>query len=134
MSHLDNLITDFVAGTSKQIPRSLDVSDILPDTLAKVIFTVKLNSDDADEDAVIQKVITTDLDTDQGQIDEVGGENSAGIIDAHFFILLSEDDTLELEPNIFYYYDIKVFSSAGAADVPEAGRILALPPITLATS
>src|SRR5215510_7731579 len=121
---------DFVAGTSKKIPRTLDIADILPDTLEKAWLTVKRSLDDDDEGAVLQKTITLVLNEEQGQIENAGDEDA----DASFYFLLSSDETLALwtdnPDDVSYFYDIKVLSSSGASDVPERGRLNLIAPVT----
>jgi hypothetical protein len=131
MSTYNNIISDIVRGDSVKIPRSVDISGIAPDTLAKAWLTVKVNRDDADLAALIQKTITASA-TANGQIDVVG-DGGAGI-SAHLYFQLSATDTNAMTAMVLYYYDIKAKSTGGATKVIESGRIKAGYPITLASS
>ncbi len=116
--HLDETIDDIVCGEEFEVPRTVVVSDILPDTLAKAWFTVKRRIWDTDAVAVFQKTITTSLNGD-GQITVIGATD----VDAELYFLLSASDTALLDPNVLYFYDIKCLSSAGAPKVVEGGRL-----------
>lgn len=130
MSHLTSIISDLVAGEDRELPRSIDLSSISPDTLDKAWLTIKESLDDSDDDAIVQKTITTVL-SDDGQIDEPG---TGDPLTAHLYFLLPSDDTLLLEADRYYFYDIKGLSSTGAKKVLEGGRIIVSPPVTLASS
>lgn len=112
-------------GDAQAVPATVDVTDILPDVLSKAWFTVKRRRVDTDEQAVIQKTITSSL-TDQGQIDNVGATD----VDGSLFFLLTPDDSNALDANILYYYDIKVLSSGGAPKILESGRVQAFESVT----
>lgn len=129
MSHLRETINDFVRGDSYQLPRTVTITDILPNTLAKAWLTVKRSIADSDEQAVFQKVITP-TESDDGHIDEVGSESAAG----HMYFLLTAGDTSAMAALMLYHYDIKVLSSAGDARVVESGRITASAAVTQASS
>lgn len=128
MSHLNATIDDIVAGEDVEIPRSIDLSSIADDTLDKAWLTIKENLEDSDDDAIVQKVITTDL-SDDGMIDEPG---TGDPLTAHLYFLLPSEDTLLLTPDIYYFYDIKGLSSSGAKKVLEGGRIIVSHPVTIA--
>ena len=129
MSHLRETINDFVRGDSYQLPRTVTITDILPETLVKAWFTVKRRIVDSDDDAIIQKTITTVLSVD-GQIDEGG----TAIADGHMYFLLTATDTNAMAALNIYHYDIKVLSSAGDAKVVESGRITSSASVTQASS
>ncbi len=127
MAHLDELILDIVSGEDRELPRTIDMTPIDPDTLSKAWLTVKANEDDADVDAIFQKIITTALSAD-GQIDDSGSAD----LSAHLYFLIPSADTDLLTPGQYYFYDIKGLSSSGAKKVLEGGRMIANHPITLA--
>ncbi len=129
MSHLRETINDFVRGDSYQLPRTVTISDILPENLAKAWFTVKRRIVDTDAQAILHKTITTVLSAD-GQIDEAG----SAIADGHLYFLLTAADTNAMQALTLYYYDIKVLSSAGDAKVVESGRITSSASVTQASS
>lgn len=129
MSHLRGTINDFVRGDSYQLPRTVTITDILPDNLSKAWLTVKRSIADSDEQAVFQKTVTTTLSED-GHIDEAGSESAAG----HLYFLLTAADTNALAALLLYHYDIKVLSSGGATRVVESGRITASSAVTQASS
>lgn len=120
---------ELTRGDASQQPASVDVSDILPDVLAKAWFTVKRRLVDTDAQAVIQKTITASL-TVAGQIDQVGATN----IDATMFFLLTAADTEALSDKVLYHYSIKALSSGGAAMTVDTGRLSATPEVTEASS
>lgn len=131
MAHLNELIDDLVVGEDRELPRSVDISPI-EDTIAKAWFTVKRYLTDDDVDAIIQKEITAALTAD-GHIDDIG--SLSPIANAHLYFLIPSTDTLLLEPDIYYYYDVKGKSSSNAAKkVLEAGRLIASAQITQAES
>ncbi len=119
----------FAQGEDKEVPRTVTVTDILPDTLAKAWLTVKRKLTDSDADAVIQKIITPTLGSD-GQIDVVGAADA----DGHLFFLLTATDTRTLAASVRYFYDIKALSSGGAAIQLEDGRMIARAAVTQASS
>ncbi len=129
MSHLRETINDFVRGDSVQIPRTVTITDILPNTLDKAWMTIKRRVSDSDAAAMLQKTITPVVSTD-GHIDEVGSMSAAG----HLYFLLTADDTNAMDPWRIYHYDIKVLSSGGHANTVEMGTITAAAAITQASS
>ncbi len=129
MAHLEGTISDFVQGDARELPRTVVVADILPDTLSKAWFTVKRRLTDSDADAIIQKTITAIVSLD-GQIDNVGAADANG----HLVFYLSAADTNSLAAGVRYFYDIKALSTGGAATVLEEGRITARSPVTRASS
>ncbi len=131
MVHLSGVIADITRGDAYQIPRFVDIAEIDPETLSKAWFTVKRRLADADEDAVIQKSITTAV-TDEGSIDNIGA--SSPMTDAHLFFLLTPDDTRALKVNHVYFYTIKVLSSGNAPKTIEGGRLQASEATTQAES
>ncbi len=129
MAHLESIISDFVQGDARELPRTVVVDDIIPDTLSKAWFTVKRRLTDLDADAIIQKTITPIVSAD-GQIDNVGAADA----DGHLVFYLTAADTSSMAAGIRYFYDIKALSSGGAATVLEEGRIVARSPVTRADS
>lgn len=132
MAHLDNIILDIVLGEDRTLGYDVeDMDELDGDTLAKAWFTVKVNEDDLDVDALFQKAITPSLTAD-GQIDVIGG--GSPIADAHMFFLLPKTTTILATPDIYYFYDVKVQSSGAADKVVDAGRMIFRRGITLANS
>ena len=129
MAHLNELLDDIVRGEDRELPRTVDLTPI-EDTLAKAWFTVKVLPTDDDADAIFQKVITTVVSAD-GNIDEPGtGDPLTG----HLYFLLPSADTLLLEADTYYYYDLKGKSSTGAKKVLEGGRLIVAEQVTQAES
>ncbi len=120
---------DVIQGVTRNLGYTIDVTDVLPDTLSKAWFTVKRARTDSDNDAVIQKTIIPSL-TIEGQIDSVGSVSE----DGHLAFLLTADDTRAIGVGTRYYYDVKVRSSSGRIDVVDNGRIFSRPGITLTES
>lgn len=118
-------------GDADQVPAIVDISDILPDTLAKAWFTVKRRTVDSDAQAVIQKVITPTPSAD-GQIDNVG--SASPLTSATMYFLLTADETAALSDKVLYYYSIKALSLGGAPKTIESGRLRAAAEITQANS
>lgn len=130
MAHLNSLLDDLVVGEDRELPRTVDITPI-GDTLARAWFTVKEDPLDLDADAIFQKEITGTLSAD-GQIDNTG--SGSPLDTAHLYFLLPSADTLLLEPERYYYFDIKGKSTSGAKKVLEGGRLIANKQITQAES
>ncbi len=122
-------------GEDREVPRSIVLTRIAPDTLSTAWLTVKLNADDDDADAVFQKEITGAASVD-GQIVDAG---SGDPLTASLYFLIPSADTLLMTADIYYFYDIKGKSSTGAKKILEPddgdiGRIIAGQEITQAES
>ena len=115
----------FVQGDAKPIRRF--VTAIPQDqTATKAWFTVKVSAADADQDAKIAKIITTQASAD-GLIEDAGAGGTATVR----FDLQSED-TADLVAGQRYLYDIQVLLSGGGPYTPELGTFVVVPQITQA--
>ena len=122
-------------GEDREVPRSIVLTRIAPDTLSKAWLTVKLHEDDDDADAIFQKEITSVVGAD-GHITDTG---SGDPLTATLYFLIPSIDTLAMAADIYYFYDIKGLSSTGAKKILEPeegieGRIIASHQITQAES
>jgi hypothetical protein len=127
----DLTLLKITRGEDRSLPRSVDLTALAGESLAKVWFTVKRSPADTDADAIFQKIITPVLNAD-GQINVAGG--GSPIAAAHLFLQIPRTDTLKLDADIYYPWDIKGKSSGGAIKVLEAGLIVAAAQITRAES
>ncbi len=125
VTDFDEAIDGFAQGDAFEIPRTILVSDILPDTLSKAWFTVKRRQTDSDANAIFQKVITPTLASD-GHIDEVGSDDENG----HLYFIVTSTDTRSMAADIRYFYEVKVLSSGGYPKRMEEGRIMARAGVT----
>src|SRR5262245_50090472 len=101
MPTYDATIGQLVAGDFRQIP--WQINNIPANgSVSKGWITIKADPTTADP-GLIQKVITTTLDTSKGQITNTG--SVAGVATG-FFNLLSAD-TILMTPETPYYYDLQ---------------------------
>src|SRR5262245_13966407 len=128
MAHLHSLIDELVRGEDREFDLTvMNMDEIGGDSLARAWFTVKSSPNDTDAAAIFQKEITTSL-TAAGRIDVPGG--GSPIQNAHMFFNIPSSDTLKLEADIYYFYDVKALSSGNAKKVLESGRLIAVEQIT----
>ena len=128
MANFEGTITNFVAGDDLTVERTIT---LIPSgqILTTAWLTVKRKVSDTDIQAVLQKVITSSLVPNVGQIDDTGADGTGHLI---FYIIAAE--TVLLTPYSEYRYDIQVKLNGGAISTPELGTIVAFPQATLATS
>lgn len=123
MTVLSNTISGYVVGDDLEIQRSIEV----PQAISKAWFTVKSDSSDSDEDAILQKIITDALTTD-GQIMDTGSGGTATI---SFTISGANSRTIGTSVR---KYDIQVKLADGKIATPEIGTIRLKGDVTKATS
>lgn len=124
---IDSDGNEIVRGNDFDVVRT--VIDVPAGTiLAKAWLTLKQYQDQTDEEAVIQKAITSDILPGTGQITDTGADQVASIT-----FQLSDADTNLLIAHQ-YYYDIKVLTISGILRTVEKGTVLPQGQITLATS
>lgn len=123
MPTFDGRINEFVAGDRLEIRRTITVGA----AVQTAWLTIKNKPGDTDENAVVQKEVTTDLVDNVGQIVAAGD----GDTDAEVVFFLTSENTAELHKRLFYY-DIQVETADGAKYTPEQGRIQARQQITRA--
>jgi hypothetical protein len=122
---LDKEIIDLVVGDDRDF--EADVSGIPEDAeLQTAWLTIKLNEEDDDSAAVVQKSITAEAEDGVGQITETGSSASTG----HLVFQLTHEDTAELEAGVGYYYDIRVRTDTGKTFTVEHGRLIPRSAIT----
>lgn len=105
MSDLAASITGFVAGDDLEVRRG--VTEV-PSALDKAWLTIKRHDNEADAQAILQKVITTADVPGTGQIEDDGGGDGEATVRFDF----TDADTLLLGGASFVY-DIKVKCSTG---------------------
>lgn len=131
MASYTAVILPFIAGDHKQVPWQCSAIPANGE-VTKAWFTVKEMPDDDPTDAlaILQKEITTALDTSQGQITNTG---LVGNVATGFFNLL-ESETLLIVPEMTMYYDIQLlllFTDATTRiTTPEKGQISTIAGIT----
>lgn len=122
-------IRDKTAGDDWTIRRNV-VNVPASQSIVKAWMTVKKNLEDADADAIIQKVVDSPIDTPgTGQIENDGASTHIAIIRFD----LTNEETALLEPYTTYFYDIQVQTSTDKYDTPDDGTIIAKPQITQST-
>jgi hypothetical protein len=121
-------IRELTAGDDWTIRRTV-VNIPTGQSLVSAWFTAKLNMEDDDADAIVQKEITSVDQVGIGQIEDTGGVSGTAMLR---FDLLPEDTEL-FEPYQTYYYDVQVKTSTGKYNTPDDGTIIALPQVTQAT-
>src|SRR5215831_3025393 len=102
MSNLNSVISDFTAGSSLTVRRTVTR---LPNgsLIQTAVFTVKPAEPGPDNADIILKTITT---VDQSGVGQVENEGGTGTCQLRFE--LTEADTILLTPNQPYYYWIAV--------------------------
>jgi hypothetical protein len=121
-------ITDFMAGDAFEIERTL-TGIPTGQSITKAWLTIKAEQSDADDDAIVQKIITAVDSATDGQItDDGAGDGSAVVL----FRLRPADTALLAGRG--YFFDIQVLLSTGDPNTPIKGSIQALDEVTLATS
>jgi hypothetical protein len=127
------VIENLVAGDFRQIPWSI-TNVPTGGAVSKGWMTVKANEADLDVNAIFQKLITTVLDTSEGHITSDG----AGTGVATGFFNLLEAETIQLEPQTPYYYDLQFQFTMGdlttRISTPEKGTVTTIKGITDAVS
>jgi len=117
MSKLNSVISDFTAGSSLTVRRT--VTRVPNGSLIQAaVFTVKAAEAGPDNADIIVKTITT---IDQCGVGEVENEGGTGTCQLRFE--LTETDTILLTPSQVYYYWIDVSLDAGASTTVEKGKI-----------
>lgn len=115
MPDFHDRITDFCVGDDLDL--RFKVTKIPSgQTVAEAWCTVKEDPDDADENAVFQKHITTVNDEGIGQIEDAG---AAGTATLRFDWRKAE--TILFVPNEVYYHDIQIKLSGGLVSTPFKG-------------
>jgi len=110
-------IQNIVQGDDITITRTIDT---LPASITKCWFTVKpAKSSVNDTTAIFQKVITTASVPGVGAITDDG--TTDGVAAVRFELVNA--DTVLLENETAYYYDIQVLTSTGKIYTPEIGQI-----------
>jgi hypothetical protein len=122
------LIDDLIAGDDRNIERTI-TGVMVGDFLAKAWFTVKELSWDADDKAVIQKIITPVYSSGSGVIGDTGEDGTADIT-----FEIPASDSIKLRPGYEYSFDIQLKSNAGKTWTGELGVLVATQGITSATS
>lgn len=126
MSTLTESITGFVVGDDLEIRRT--VSELSgPITIAWL--TVKLYPEQADEDAALQKEITTDDEAGVGQIENAGAVD----VDGELRFDLTQEDTTALG-TVEYMHDIQIKLTSGKVFTLEKGTIQLTGDVTRSTS
>jgi hypothetical protein len=122
-------IVDFVAGDDLRISRLYtELAEGI--FISKAYLTIKRSAvDDADDEAVIQKTITTAEQMSGAIIDD---DTTGGSIQLYFD--LSSSDTSLLTPLIPYAYDVQVHTIGNAIYTCEKGIIVMHQGVTAATS
>ena len=129
MPDFSGTIENFVSGDDLQITRTITN---VPSgaALTRAWFTVKLLHSATDDDAVIQKEITTSNVAGTGHItDDGAGDQSAAVR-----FDLADTDTAKLQKGLTFLYDIQVLTDGGAIYTPEIGTITAKQGVTVDTS
>lgn len=90
----------------------------LGQTVAEAWLSIKLRATDPDNEAVIQKHITT-ASSDEGVVVDEDADDGTAMLT--FF--LTAEETLTLDPSIRYVYDIQVFTSADKTYTGEVGVV-----------
>lgn len=122
---LNETITGFVVGDNLEIRRS--VSD-LPESIDTAWLTAKIRPGQADEDAVVQKTVTTTDAPGVGQVEEAGGPGAAGLL--RFDLVPA--DTLAIGTRRLVY-DIQIALENGSVFTVEKGTFQLTDQITRAT-
>lgn len=99
------------------------------DTIEEAWLTIKLTEFDDDEDAIIQKNITSAPAIGVGQVLDIG-DNSAKV--GSILFQLTATDTGLLDSYTLYRYDIQVLTTAGKRSTREQGVLLPQGQITQA--
>ena len=129
---MTNIVLErYFAGDDLDIERDVTDVDVL-DPVVKAWFTIKGKKSDPDPGA-LQKIITTSLVPDVGQITEDGSELQGNGV-ATVIFQLTKANTLALGSTIRYLWDIQVMSASGRLYTPTEGTIRFKPQVTLATS
>lgn len=131
MAELNDTIDDIVAGDDYS--RTETVTLPTGQTITKAWLTVKDIPGRPDNQAIVQKVVTTSYVAGQGQITNDGTGNVPAV--ARFD--LTPTDTAALVPGdgeTPYYFDFQILTSVGKINTPNAGRISAVRQITQANS
>jgi hypothetical protein len=132
MANYTATITTFIAGDFKQVPWEATIPS--NSQVTKAWLTVKANETDLDASAILQKEITTVLDTGEGHITDNGSSDG---IAAGFFNML-ESETIDITPDTLMYYDIQLLllmtDATTRIATPEKGTIQTLQGLTDAVS
>jgi len=128
MADLKAKIKDVVVGDDISIYTTLDNVGT-GQSLTTARLTIKEEWWDSDDDALIQKTITTSLIVGEGHIEDDG----AGDDVATLRFDLTQDETILLHPYFDYVYDIQVTTNTGKNFTPEFGTFYPVPSVTDAT-
>lgn len=126
MSTLTESITGFVVGDDLEIRRT--VSE-LSAPIAIAWLTVKLYAEQADEDAILQKEITTDDEAGIGQIENAGSAE----VDGELRFDLTQANTTALG-TLEYVHDIQIKLTSGKVFTLEKGTMQLTGDVTRSTS
>lgn len=120
MPTLNNFITGFVVGDNFSVTRTI-LSVNSGDGIVQAWFTIKINKEDDDADALLIKSITS-FGTINGIITDDGSLDLSGAVRFDFV----QDETNLFDPCILYWYEIKVKVSSTKIYTPEQGTIQAI--------
>jgi hypothetical protein len=126
MPELAEEITGYVAGDDLTVTRTVTN---LPEAMAKAWFTIKRYHTQSDDDAQIQKEITTDDEPNVGQITDAGGAGEDGALRFDF----TAEDTEGLSDHK-WTYDIQIKLSDGTVFTLEKGSITLTMDVTKTTT
>lgn len=121
MANFEGSITNFVAGDNLTLERTITL--VSGSSISHAWFTVKRSYSDSDDDAIIQKAITTVTQSGIGVVDDSD----------HFIIYVLPAETALLTPYSNYRYDMQVRLNTGDISTQELGIITALPQVTQST-
>jgi hypothetical protein len=130
-SSFTKVIREFTAGEFYPLTRCFTLpceAQENNETVVTAYLTVKADPTDADADALIAKTITTTLSSTHGQI--VADGTNASLAEFKFY--LQGTETVLLDPETPYFYDIKYVTSGSKPYVPERGRLFAYQGVTIA--
>lgn len=120
MPNFKDRITGFVLGDDHEVRRTVTG---VPEgqTITKAWLTIKLKEKDADDDAVLQKSVTTTDQPGIGQIEEDASGDPEGTAVVRFD--LTNADTAPLIAQREYFFDVQVLTSADKLYTPFKGKL-----------
>jgi hypothetical protein len=117
MPNLNDTITDFVAGDTVEVTRTI-TGIPAGQTIAKAWLMVKVKETDPDASAIISKTITTTDAPGTGHITDTGADGTGAVR-----FDLTHDDTELLVRKRGYMFAIKIRTSTGNLYTPFKGTV-----------
>lgn len=126
MSTLTGTISGYVVGDNLEVRRTVTG---LTDAIAAAWLTIKRHEREADEDAVVAKIITTGDVPGTGKIENAGSPS----VDGDLRFDLTPADTTALG-SASWVYDVQVKLDDGTVYTPEKGTVDLTSDVTRSTS